>query len=252
MRLQSRCLFWFGSLELVAGALGSTMASSPNGSLPVEAVPASSARRAASSPLVDAIERQPICVGSSIVSAGSLGDKVYYRAVLLPGRKVAVGYFVFYSEERPWGNNWMTWTVLPALGVDAFYSRLFLVAPGLQRVMYGKGDVEGFRILYDLAADGGLRVDSAVADDRNEKLVVLDRAHVLALDEQRPTFYSDVWSHQLGGSGVRSKEDLVTHHCYESGDIRPLSEEIASEFRLAGRADPAHVELLGGVLLDSS
>ena len=209
--------------------------------------PTPAERAVALSPAEMAIEHQPICVGSSVVVAGSIADTLYYRAAVLPSGQIAVGYFVFYSEERPWGKNWMTWTVLPALGVDMFYSRSLLVGPGVQRALYGKGDVEGFRIVYDVEHDGALRVDSAVADDGKEGPVVLDRAHVLAFDAKRPTFYTDVWSHQLGGRGVQSREDLASIHCYEADRIRALSDDIAREFRLERRADPAHVELLGGV-----
>src|SRR5262249_42318503 len=94
------------------------------------------------------IESQPVCVGKAVASAGELGETLYYRATRLPDGKIAVGYFAFFSEERPWGNNWMTWTLLPALGIDLVYSRSLLVGPGLQRAIYGKGDVEGFRIVY--------------------------------------------------------------------------------------------------------
>jgi hypothetical protein len=178
-----------------------------------------------------------------------MADTLYYRAVSLPDGTIAVGYFVFFSEERPWGNNWLTWTLLPAVGVDMLYSRLFLVAPGVQRALYGKGDVEGFRIVYHRGADGTLHADSAVADDRNERLVELDRDHLLALDAKRPTVYTDSWSHQLGAKGVRSKEELATLRCYQGDRIQPLSDDIARDFRVERRADPAHVELLGGTLI---
>ena len=237
-----RVLSWLGAFF---GAVTCAFALAPSGALPPSARAAEN-ELAAPSGVEASIEQQPICVGSSVLSAGDLADTLYYRAVRLPGGKIAVGYFVFYSEERPWGNNWMTWTLFPALGVDMVYSRLLLVAPGIQRTLYGKGDVEGFRIVYDLDGEGALRVDSAVADDGHEALVELDRAHVLALDAKRPTLYTDVWSHQLGGRGARSKDDLATLHCYESDRIRPLSDEIARDFRLEHRADPAHVELLGG------
>ena len=105
------------------------------------------------------IEREPVCVGSSVKSAGDLSDVLYYRAVALPDGRVEVGYFAFYSEERPWGNNWLTWSVVPALAVDLVYSRALLVAPGLQRALYGAGDVEGVGVVYDRLADGSLRFD---------------------------------------------------------------------------------------------
>ena len=193
-----------------------------------------------------AIERNEVCVGSSVTSVGELGDVLYYRATALPDGKLVVGYFAFFSEERPWGNNWLTWTVLPALAVDLVYTRTLFVGPGLQRAMSGKGDVEGFRIQYELRKDGTLRVEHAEADDGSHRPVHLDAAQVLAIDPKRPTFYSDVWSHQLGGRGVRSMSDLAYVRCFGPGRVRPLPDAIANDFTLDGRAPPAHVETLGG------
>ncbi len=159
-----------------------------------------------------AIEHQPVCVGSSVASAGDLSDVLYYRAVALEDGHVDVGYFAFYSEERPWGNNWLTWSVVPALAVDLVYSRALLVAPGLQRALYGAGDVEGVGVVYDRTADGSLRFDHALADDGTHDAVALTRAQVFMIDHNRPTFYSEVWSHQARrprcafalGPGLRS------------------------------------------------
>jgi len=193
-----------------------------------------------------AIEQREVCVGSSVESAGDLGDVLYYRATVLPDGKLAVGYFAFFSEERPWGNNWLTWAVLPALAVDMFYTRTMFIAPGLQRAMHGKGDVEGFRIVYEQLANGTLSVEHAVADDGSHAPVNLARADVLAIDPERPTLYSDVWSHQLGGRGVKSKSDLAYLRCFGPGQVRPLPAAISDEYALVGRAPPAHVEALGG------
>ena len=217
------------------------------------ALPAASASSAAqaesSSDEAAAIEQREICVGSSVASSGDLGDTLYYRAAMLPDGKLAVGYFAFFSEERPWGNNWMTWTVLPALAVDMVYTRSMMVGPGIQRAMYGKGDVEGFRIIYEVRPDGTLEVESAVADDGSHDPVRLDRADVMALDSKRPTLYSDVWSHQLGGRGLRDKAALSYVRCYGRGHVRPLTDALSADFALAGRAPPAHVEALGGRVL---
>jgi hypothetical protein len=198
-----------------------------------------------------AIESQPVCIGSSVRSAGDLADVLYYRAVALGNGTIEVGYFAFFSQERPWGNNWLTWSVLPALAVDLVYSRALLVAPGLQRALYGAGDVEGVRIVYDVSERGSLRVHHALADDRTERIIALSRDEVYALDPERPTFYSEVWSHQLGGREARSRRDLAYVRCYQgAGSIRPLPESIARQFRVDGRAAPAHVEASGGRRLD--
>jgi hypothetical protein len=193
-----------------------------------------------------AIESREICVGSSVASAGTLGDTLYYRATVLPDGKLAVGYFAFFSEERPWGNNWLTWTLFPALAVDMVYTRSLFVRPGLQRLLSGKGDVEGFHVVYELRPDGTLKVERAVADDGSHQPVQLAAADVFALDPERPTFYTTVWSHQLGGRGLRSMQDLDYVRCYGSGKVLPLPDAVDSEFALSGRAPPAHVEALGG------
>jgi hypothetical protein len=198
-----------------------------------------------------AIERQPVCIGSSVMSAGALSNILYYRAVVLADGHIEVGYFAFFSEERPWGNNWMTWSLVPALAVDLVYSRALLVAPGLQRALYGKGDVEGVRVKYAVLADGSLRLERAVADDATEGPVVLSREEAFALDVERPTFYSSVWSHQLGGRGARVRSDLDYVRCYQEGSVRPLPDPVARFFRVdENRAPPAHVERAGGRRLD--
>ena len=203
-----------------------------------------------------AIEQQPVCIGSSVQSAGALSDILYYRAVAIDvgsETKVEVGYFAFFSEERPWGNNWLTWSVVPALAVDLFYSRALLIAPGLQRALYGAGDVEGVGIVYDRAPNGSLRFDHAIADDGTHQSVALSPAQAFALDRDRPTFYSEVWSHQLGGRGARSLGDLAYVRCYDAESIRPLPDSVARAFNVDGdfRAPPAHVERTGGRRIDA-
>ncbi len=201
------------------------------------------------SPETAAIEQREICVGSSVASAGVLADTLYYRAAMLPDGKLAVGYFAFFSEERPWGNNWLTWTVLPAIALDLVYTRSMMVGPGLQRALYGKGDVEGFRIIYELRPDGSLEVEHAIADDGSHDPVHLERADLMGLDAKRPTLYSDTWSHQLGGRGLRDKAGLSYVRCFGAGHVRPLTDALSDDFALAGRAPPAHVEALGGRVL---
>jgi hypothetical protein len=205
--------------------------------------------RGASSVMQAAIEAKPVCIGSSVESAGTLGDVLYYRATTLSDGPIAVGYFAFFSEERPWGNNWLTWTLVPALAVDMVYSRALLIAPGIQRAMYGAGDVEGVSIVYDVRPDGSLSFDHATADDRNEHPVVISRDRAFALEPEHPVFYSDIWSHQLGGSGASSRRDLVYMRCYEGDSIRPLPDDVARDYRVENRADPAHVEHLDGVAI---
>lgn len=199
-----------------------------------------------SGPEAAAIEQREICVGSTINSAGKLGDTLYYQASVLPDGKLAVGYYAFFSDERPWANNWLTWTVLPALAVDLFYTRAAFVAPGLQRALSGKGDVEGFHIIYAMDDDGSLVVERAMADNGTHDPVALSAKDVLSLDPARPTFYTDVWSHQLGGRGVKSMADLAYVRCYGPGRVLPLPDSVSEDFAIHRRATPAHVEALGG------
>jgi hypothetical protein len=199
-----------------------------------------------------AIERTPVCVGSSVRSAGDLAGVLYYRAVAIDARHIEVGYFAFFSEERPWGNNWLTWSVLPALAVDLVYSRTLLIAPGLQRFMYGPGDVEGVRVTYEIEIDDTLRFERAVADDGTHAPRPISREEAFAIDGARPTFYTDVWSHQLGGAGARMRSDLAYDRCFEDGTIRPLPDAVADRFHLDVRATPAHVEWSAAQRLDVS
>ena len=135
--------------------------------------------------------------------------------------------------------------MLPAVALDLVYSRALFVAPGLQRALHGKGDVEGVRVFYDVV-DGELRVDRAVADDGTHDEVELSRADLYALDPARVVVYSDVWSHQLGGKGARNKDDLAYLRCFKGDRIQPLPDTIAREFNaVEGRAGPAHVEAMG-------
>jgi hypothetical protein len=219
----------------------------------VGALPKEPGPRGEQTPEQAMVEEQPVCIGSSVSSAGRLSDVLYYRAVATGDGHIAVGYFAFYSEERPWGNNWLTWSVVPALAVDMVYSRALWVAPGLQRALYGAGDVEGVAVVYAVGRDGSLSVDHAIVDDRDERPVAISRAQVLALDAARPTFYSDVWSHQLGGRDARSRRDLVEERCYEGDSIRPLPDAVARAFRIDDdRAPPAHVERMDGRRIDAA
>lgn len=189
-----------------------------------------------------AIEAQPVCVGSTVHSFGELGSALMYRAERRPDGRVEVGYYVFYSEERPWGNNWLTWTILPALAIDLVYTRALFVAPGAQRVLYGKGDVEGFRVLYADGEGGGLAAQEAASDDTYHRPTRLGRADLFAAVPGRLTVTTDGWNHHLGAKGARAG-DLVSVRCYESSSIRPLTAEVVRAFNLERRAGPASARL---------
>jgi hypothetical protein len=185
-----------------------------------------------------AIEAQPVCVGSTVHSAGELGPALLYRGTRLPDGRLEVGYYAFFSEERPWGNNWLTWSFVPALALDLVYTRALLVAPGLQRAAYGPADVEGFRVIYGVDEAGRLRAESAVADDETHRRADLSRADLFAADPGRITVATSSWSHHLGAH-VRGLDDLVYRRCYGPEAIRPLDREVVRRFNLERRAGPA-------------
>jgi hypothetical protein len=185
-----------------------------------------------------AIQAQPVCIGSTVRSAGELGPALLYRRSLRPDGRLAVGYYAFFSEERPWGNNWLTWSLVPALALDLVYTRGLLVAPGLQRAAYGPGDVEGFRVIYAPDGHGGLRAEGAVADDAQHRPAELTREDLFAVDPARLTVATSSWSHQLGAR-VERLGDLVYRRCYGPRSIRPIDREVVRRFKLEGRAEPA-------------
>jgi hypothetical protein len=206
----------------------------PAAARPVDEPAASAAERA----VERAIEAQPVCIGSTVHSAGELGGALLYRHARLPDGRLEVGYYAFFSEERPWGNNWLTWSVVPALALDLVYTRGLLVGPGIQRAAYGRADVEGFRVIYALDGEGGLRVESAVADDDHHQRRDLTPRELFAADPERITLATDTWSHHLGAR-VERPGDLVYRRCYGPRTIRPIDREAVRRFNLDRRAWPA-------------
>jgi hypothetical protein len=187
-----------------------------------------------------AIRAVPICIASTVHSAGELGPALLYRRARRADGRLVVGYYAFFSEERPWGNNWLTWTVLPALAVDLVYTRLFLVAPGVQRLGFGPADVEGFRIEYDVDGSGGLVPLRAIADDDHHARAELGASELGAMSPGLVTLTTDTWSHHLGARGHRP-EEVVYRRCYDARSIRPVTEAESQRFQLDRRARPAHV-----------
>ena len=185
-----------------------------------------------------AVVEQPVCVAARSWSAGSLGDTVLYRARRV-GRRIAVGYFVYWSEERPWGNNFVSFAVLPALATDAVYSHFLYVFPGLKDVLYGPGDIEGAQVEYEQRDDGSLDVVEGRADDGNHGPVLLSRSDLL--DAQgRVVLLTDVWSHQLGAHGGAQFANRAGQplKCYAKAALQPMTEVVARAFRLGNERDP--------------
>jgi len=181
---------------------------------------------------------QPVCVGARSWSAGALGDTVLYRT-RRNGNRLTVGYFVYWSEERPWGNNSLSYTVLPALAVDAVYSHFLYVFPGLKDAVYGAGDIEGVQVSYEQRPDGSLTVLEGRADDGNHGRVDLSRGDLLDA-KGRVVFLTDVWSHQLGAHGAATLADRAQLElkCYEKSSLRPMTELVARQFRLGSEREP--------------
>ena len=145
-----------------------------------------------------AIESHPVCIGSRVWSAGTMADTVFYQ-YRRHGDQLTVGYFVHWTTERPWGSNKLTYGVLPALFVDAFYSHTFFLLPGARDLIYGPGDIEGASVTYRQEPTGELVPLGGIADDDGHNSVMLSAEDLDA--SGRTALVTEVWSHQLGGKG---------------------------------------------------
>lgn len=179
-----------------------------------------------------------ICIGATGWSAGQLGRSVLLRAER-DGDGLNVGVFVYWTTERPWGANWQSFTLLPALLVDAIYTHFLFVLPGLQRAIYGPGDVEGVRISFRRRAGGVWTPTAATADDAAHREVALAPEDFIA-DDGRLVFLTDVWSHQLAAKGGRqfAREHGERLTCFAGNALRLLDDEDARAFRLGSPDDP--------------
>ncbi|HEX3596135.1 MAG TPA: hypothetical protein VHU80_13585 [Polyangiaceae bacterium] len=183
------------------------------------------------------IEKLPVCVGSRRWSAGKLGDTVLYREHRV-GKRLEVGYFVYWSTERPWGQNVLSYTVVPALLIDATYSHFLWVLPGFKDVLHGAADVEGIRVELE-DRDGELRVVGGTADDGFHHGVQLSREDLVD-SRGRIVLLTDVWSHQFGahGGAAFAGARSTSLRCYEGATLRPMTKEIATAFRLGSESAP--------------
>jgi len=216
------------ALAILAAA---TTPSWPEAETPQEGGPAAAAR--------DASGPHPtICIGATVWSAGRLGHSVLFRA-RRDGEALSLGVFVHWTTERPWGANWLTYAVVPALLMDAVYTHLLFGLPGLLRAIYGPGDVEGVRIDFRRNGRDGWIPIAAMADDRSHRSAPLGPEDFVA-DDGRLVFLTDVWSHQLSAKGgrafAREHGDRLT--CYAAGAVRPLDDGTARAFRLGSPDDP--------------
>jgi hypothetical protein len=202
------------------------------------------ANAAGISPLTigERIRQIPICIVWRDAWAGELGETLLFRVHEISGTTVSVGYFAYWSTERPWGNNALTRWFVPALAIDAFYSHLLFVLPGLQRLLYGAGDVEGVRIKYELNATKNLVPVSIVADNEQHREEVIDVSE--AVDGGgRILLFDAVWSHQLGGHhAVTLARAGAQRRCYERRTLQQLTDTVAAAFRLGHRGDPLRAD----------
>jgi hypothetical protein len=183
------------------------------------------------------LERQTVCVGARNWSAGQLGDTILYR-YKRSGQRLEVGYFVYWSTERPWGDNVLSYTVVPALFIDLAYSHFLYFLPGVKDAMHGAADIEGVRIELE-DRDGALRVVGGIADDGTHQPVKLSRDDLVD-SKGRIVLLTDVWSHQLGahGGGAFADEPARQLRCYDQASLRPMTDDVARAFRLGNEAAP--------------
>lgn len=185
-----------------------------------------------------AVRQIPVCVLWSKSWAGKLGDSILYRIRQVDSDRILVGYFAYWTTERPWGDNDLTRWWVPALAIDGFYSHFLFLFPGLQRVLYGAGDVEGARVTYRRLGNGRLVPVGIVADNPSHREVSIDLQE--AVDEHgRILLYDDAWSHQLGGDDALARfRDGASHRCYERNSLLPLTPSVIRAFRLGSPASP--------------
>lgn len=171
-------------------------------------------------------------------SAGKLGDSLLYRYRRY-GDRVVVGYFAYWSTERPWGDNALTFLGVPALAMETVYTHFLFVLPGIRQAIYGPGDVEGVRIEYAIDADGRLAPVAGTADDGHHHAVTLTPSDLVDAKGQ-VVLMTDVWSHQLGAKGAADfvAEEQPEMRCYSGAAVQPLSARTARTLALGTEAAP--------------
>lgn len=181
------------------------------------------------------IESQPVCIASSVWSAGTLGETLLYH-YRREGNRLYVGYFAHWSMERPWGANALTYAVLPALAVDMVYSHFMFLLPGANALLRGPGDVEGATVVYEEREDGSLEAVGGAADDWLHRQVALTAEDIQG-DDGRIVLTTDVWSHQLGVRGA-AKSNANSIRCFEGSSLRPMTPDVIDDFRLGSKERP--------------
>ena len=185
---------------------------------------------------LELVQSQPVCVASSVWSAGELGETLAFHFERR-GDRLRVGYFAFWSSERPWGVNALSLGVAPALLVDSVYSHGLFVLPGVRHALYGAGDIEGASVEYEISGDKLVPV-RGYADDEMHDEVELTREELWDA-RGRVVLMSEAWSHQLGARRAAQRlDDAAEQRCFEGTSLRPLTPELAQRFRLGSFEDP--------------
>ncbi len=190
------------------------------------------------SPLESLVRQRPICIAWTQSWSGDLGKSLLYQVSRSGPQHIIVGYFAYWTTERPWGDNSLTHWLLPAVAIDGFYSHLLFVLPGVQRLLYGPGDVEGVRVTYRLEAPNHLVPVRVVADDERHQEVTLDVSESVD-DKGRIVVLNDVWSHQLGGKrAVSAARAGASQRCFGGDSLRTITRDVVAAFRLGSTQDP--------------
>ena len=179
------------------------------------------------------IRAQPVCVMSTLDSAGELGSSLVVRH-RRDGDRLWVSYFAYWSSERPWGDK----PFFASLAIDAFYSHFLFFLPGLRHALYGPGDVEGVTIVYR-EVEGRLEIIEGYGDDEYHRAVHLGPEDLTGSDKHT-LLLTSWWSHQLGGRGASqvAREPSTSRRCFEGPSLVPLTTEIAEAFRLGNAEKP--------------
>ncbi len=185
------------------------------------------------------IQGQPVCIAEARPTAGDMSPVVFVRQRREADRLI-VGYFVHWSTEQPWGAEGF----LKALAIDAIYTHLLFVLPGLREEIFGPGDVEGVSVQYAVD-ENRLRPERAWADDYHHDSVELKPSD-LQMATGQTALLTAVWSHQLGSPGAAA---FIARHperarCFFGRNLQPLPERVRISHRLGTaerplRADPA-------------
>ena len=179
------------------------------------------------------IRAQPVCVMSTLDSAGELGPSLVVRH-RRDGERLWVSYFAYWSSERPWGDK----PFLASLAIDAFYSHFLFFLPGLRHALYGPGDIEGVTVVYR-EVGGRLEIIEGYGDDEYHQAVHLGPEDLTGSDKHT-LLLTSWWSHQLGGRGAAraAREPSTSRRCFAGSSLVPLTPEIAKSFRLGNAERP--------------